>query len=61
MTEDQICCHQENCPRDDYLCTEKCEACRLVTTNQGYDIYVCLLEDCEVVPMEIDLTPGYGQ
>ena len=59
--EDQTCQHQENCPRDDHLCTEKCDACRLITTIDHGDIYVCLLEDVEVIPVEIDLTPGYGQ
>lgn len=61
MKETKMCYHKENCPRDDGYCTEKCEACRQISLLNGYDIYVCLLEDFEVLPMELDLTPGYGQ
>lgn len=54
-------CISENCPRDDGFCTEKCENCREITTDSNGEIFVCLSENCEVLPVELDLTRGYGQ
>ena len=42
-------------------CTEFCSDCRLVSLRNGDDVYICLMGNVEVIPAEIDLTPGYGQ
>lgn len=42
-------------------CTEFCSDCRLVSLANGNDVYICLMNNVEVIPGEIDLTPGYGQ
>lgn len=42
-------------------CTEFCSDCRLVSLANGNDVHICLMDNVEVIPEEIDLTPGYGQ
>ena len=42
-------------------CTEFCSDCRLISLMNGNDVYICLMDNVEVIPSEIDLTPGHGQ
>jgi hypothetical protein len=32
-----------------------------VSLLNGDEVYICLMDYVEVIPGEIDLTPGYGQ
>lgn len=41
-------------------CTEKCDDIEERTEGNN-DIYWCKYFKCEVIPHELDLTPGYGQ
>ncbi len=42
-------------------CTQKCPHCIEITTTGEEEIFICLVDNVEVIPGEIDLTPGYGQ
>lgn len=57
----QECLVKWVCPRGDGFCTEGCHLCLEVSTLNGDDIYICIAAAHEVVPIEIDLTPGVGQ
>ena len=48
-------------PEKQRYCTDRCPRCKLVSLSKGDDIYICLVDDVEVVPGGIDLTPGFGQ
>ena len=47
-------------PQDKY-CTEKCDECCEFSLINGNEIFVCMKGGYEVIPVEIDLTPGVGQ
>lgn len=43
------------------FCTVVCPRCHEVSLDRGEEVYICSLNWVEVIPGEIDTTPGVGQ
>jgi hypothetical protein len=43
------------------VCSVTCPRCHALSLDRGDDIYCCDLHWVEIIPREIDTTPGVGQ